>query len=88
MRYSNLFSIALVLALVHQSSSLICYSCGYLEAVNGTKLPLDEEKYGIVPFCNDFVSSEDNTVMAGLVSVYLKVLSYDNLSRRMSKAEV
>ena len=46
---------------------LVCFNCGYLELINGTKIPLTEE-YGQIPFCNDFASSKDNTVFAKMVS--------------------
>ena len=43
-----------------------CFSCGYMELTNGSKIPLSED-YGEIPFCNDFVDSDVNTVYVGLV---------------------
>ena len=55
--------------------ALMCFNCGYLELVNGTKVPLTEE-YGELPFCNDFASGNDNTVMAGIVRIYICIVHY------------
>ena len=52
--------------MINSCDALICYNCGYLELINGTKVPLEEE-YGDIPFCNDFASGDTNTVMAKIV---------------------
>ena len=57
----------------------MCFNCGYLELVNGTKVPLTEE-YGELPFCNDFASGNDNTVMAGIVRIHICIIHYHILS--------
>ena len=60
-----------VLISLSNVDALQCYSCGYLELVNGTKVKLTEE-YGEVPFCNDFASGDSITVEASMVR-YLKI---------------
>ena len=60
-----------VLISLSNVDALQCYSCGYLELVNGTKVKLTEE-YGEVPFCNDFASGDSITVEASMVR-YLKL---------------
>ena len=57
------------------ADALICFNCGYLELVNGTKVPLTEE-YGELPFCNDFASGNDNTVMAKIVRINTYIVHY------------
>lgn len=52
--------------MANRSDALICYSCGYLELFNGTKIPLTED-FGKIPFCNDFATSDSNTVTAAIV---------------------
>ena len=52
--------------MINSCDALICYNCGYLELINGTKIPLTEE-YEDIPFCEDFTSGDTNTVMAKIV---------------------
>ena len=47
--------------------ALTCYNCGYLEMMNGTRIPLKEE-YEDIPFCGDFASGDEFTVPAMMVS--------------------
>ena len=56
----------IIASYLKNADALMCFNCGYLELVNGTKVPLTEE-YGELPFCNDFASGNDNTVMAKIV---------------------
>ena len=60
------------------ADALMCFNCGYLELVNGTKVPLTEE-YGELPFCNDFASGNDNTVMAKIVRIYICIVHYSRV---------
>ena len=53
---------------------LLCFNCGYLQLINGTKIPLKEE-YGDIPFCDDFTSSQENTKLAKLVRCTIKPLT-------------
>ena len=63
----KLLSLIFVFAFMANScDALICYNCGYLELINGTKIALTEE-YGDIPFCEDFTSGDTNTVMAKIV---------------------
>ena len=42
---------------------LICYNCGYMELPDGKKVPVTEE-FGQIPFCDDFTSNKENTMVA------------------------
>ena len=67
-----LFSLTVGIAFSNAASLtddvLTCYNCGYLQLINGTRIPLKEE-YGNIPFCDDFASDEEMTVPAMIVSV-------------------
>jgi len=51
--------------MTNTSDALKCYSCGYLELINGTKIPLTED-YGTIPFCDDFAEKNETTVEASI----------------------
>ena len=57
-----------VLSFLSNANALVCFNCGYLELINGTKVPLTED-FGVVPFCDDFTSGDKNTEVAMMVSV-------------------
>ena len=67
-----ILSLAIGLTLTYTASltddMLMCYNCGYMQLINGTKIPLKEE-YGDVPFCGDFASDEGMTKPAMIVSL-------------------
>ena len=65
----------IIASYLKNADALICFNCGYLELVNGTKVPLTEE-YGELPFCNDFASGNDNTVMATIVRINTYIVHY------------
>ena len=65
----------IIASYLKNADALICFNCGYLELVNGTKVPLTEE-YGELPFCNDFASGNDNTVMAKIVRINTYIVHY------------
>ena len=65
---SKVLYLFIIASYLKNADALICFNCGYLELVNGTKVPLTEE-YGELPFCNDFASGNDNTVMAKIVRI-------------------
>ena len=65
----------IIASYLKNADALICFNCGYLELVNGTKVPLTEE-YGELPFCNDFASGNDNTVMAKIVRIKTYIVHY------------
>ena len=65
---SKVLYLFIIASYLKNADALICFNCGYLELVNGTKVPLTEE-YGELPFCNDFASGNDNTVMAAIVRI-------------------
>ena len=64
----------IIASYLKNADALMCFNCGYLELVNGTKVPLTEE-YGELPFCNDFASGNDNTVMAKIVRIIIHIYS-------------
>ena len=74
----------IVASYLKNAGALMCFNCGYLELVNGTKVPLTEE-YGELPFCNDFASGNDNTVMAKIVRIIIIiVILYMYMSSNLS----
>ena len=50
-------------------NSLMCYNCGYLELPSGEKVPVTEE-FGKIPFCDDFATNNNNTVLTYPVSLH------------------
>ena len=50
-------------------NSLMCYNCGYLELPDGEKVPVTED-FGKIPFCDDFATNDNNTVVTFPVSLY------------------
>ena len=57
-----------VLASLANTDALICYNCGYLELINGSKIGIKEE-FGNIPFCDDFTTGDKNTEVAMMVSI-------------------
>ena len=72
---SKVLYLFIITSYLKNADALICFNCGYLELVNGTKVPLTEE-YGELPFCNDFASGNDNTVMASIVRINTYIVHY------------
>ena len=72
---SKVLYLFIIASYLTNADALICFNCGYLELVNGTKVPLTEE-YGELPFCNDFASGNDNTVMAAIVRINTYIVHY------------
>ena len=62
----------IVLTSMANIDCLMCFDCGYLELVNGTKVPLIEEQFGKVPFCNDFAPDGPRKVAAPVTDISAK----------------
>ena len=56
----------IVMASLVDVDCLMCYNCGYMELLNGTKIKLNEQ-FEDVPFCDDFTTNKENTKIAALV---------------------
>lgn len=63
-------------------NSLICYNCGYLELPSGEKVAVTED-FGKIPFCDDFATNQNNTMVAFPVSfhyIFIRFITISNFT--------
>ena len=64
MMLSNISFVLIFFASLARVNCLICYNCGYMELPDGKKVPIEEDPFGKIPFCDDFTSNKENTMVA------------------------